>query len=320
MTPGEARPASAVSGIGDRPGSSSAPAATSAPFGAGSAGASGTASASGTSSGMPPGTPAGTPAAAPSIIGYLDYVRTVEAAQAYKRVALDRLDVQPGQAVLDVGCGPGDDLRDLAARVGTGGRAVGIDSDQQMIAEAWRRVGQRRASPHVEFRVGDAHALPFENAGFDRCRCDRMLQHVTMPHAVIAEMVRVARSGARLVASEPDWETLTLDTPERAATRVIVQFIADRVVRHGWIGRQLPRLFHAAGLVDVQIDPVAMTVTSFQAANTMWALARNAALCRDAGAIAPAAMDAWLHDLEEAGRDARFLGAQLGFVVSGRKP
>jgi ubiquinone/menaquinone biosynthesis C-methylase UbiE len=256
----------------------------------------------------------------PASIQYLDAVRMTEAARAYKRQALDHLGIQPGHAILDVGCGPGDDVRDIARMVGATGKGVGVDCDYQMIAEAWRRLGPGYTHRNVEFRVCDAHRLPFAASSFDGCRSDRAFQHLADPASALTEMIRVLRPGARIVVSDPDWETLTIDTPERAITRRIVSYIADHFVRHGWMGRQLPRLFKAQGLSEVYAEPAVVTVTSFELADTLWSLSKNAERCRDAGVITAAELAGWLRDLKCAEQESRFFGAQLGFFVVGRKP
>jgi SAM-dependent methyltransferase len=189
-----------------------------------------------------------------------------------------------------------------------------------MIAEAWRRQGRAGTAAGIEFKVGDAHRLPLEDGCFHACRSDRVFQHLADPAQALAELVRVARPGAAIVVSEPDWETLTLDSGDRATTRRVVQFIADRSVRQGWIGRQLPRAFKQQGLLDVQVDAAVVTLTDYELADTLWSLTRNAGQGRDAGVIGTEEMVTWLRDLQESGREGRFFGAHLGFVVSGRKP
>lgn len=66
-----------------------------------------------------------------------------------------------------------------------------------MIAEAQRRtVG---LGLPVTFMQGDAHHLDFPDGTFDGCRAERLLQHTADPQAVLAEMARVAKPGARVV-------------------------------------------------------------------------------------------------------------------------
>src|SRR5262245_63039488 len=69
--------------------------------------------------------------------------------------------------VLEVGCGTGAMLRALARRPDFSGRAIGVDQSPAFIGAARRLTQAERVSDRLEFQVGDAHQLPFENAGFD---------------------------------------------------------------------------------------------------------------------------------------------------------
>ena len=71
--------------------------------------------------------------------------------------------LQPGHAVLDVGCGPGTDTIVLAGLVGPTGRVVGVDSDAAMIAGADRRAGQ--AGCYAPARASISAATLASNAG-----------------------------------------------------------------------------------------------------------------------------------------------------------
>jgi ubiquinone/menaquinone biosynthesis C-methylase UbiE len=111
-------------------------------------------------------------------VNYLDEVAASAPGRAYKSLLLDLMDLRPGQTVLDIGCGPGTDLGDLADAVTPSGRVIGLDRDPLMADHARVRHGGR---PNVEIRVGDAAGMPFHDAGIDRARTDRMLQHVADP-------------------------------------------------------------------------------------------------------------------------------------------
>ncbi|HMA37825.1 MAG TPA: methyltransferase domain-containing protein, partial [Chloroflexia bacterium] len=74
-----------------------------------------------------------------------------------RALPLDLAAIQPGERVLDVGCGTGDLTLAAARRVGPAGTAVGIDAAPEMIAVA--RGKARRAGRAVQFRVEPVQAL-----------------------------------------------------------------------------------------------------------------------------------------------------------------
>src|SRR5581483_11838613 len=139
----------------------------------------------------------------------MDSFRTVPTFAELKRMMLDQVAPAAGQRVLDVGCGPGDDTRQIAARLVPGGLAVGLDRSAVMVGEARRRAGG--SGLPLEFHTGDACALEFPDATFDACRAERVLVHVNDPGRAVAEMTRVTRPGGRVVAFDGDSVTVTID-------------------------------------------------------------------------------------------------------------
>lgn len=100
------------------------------------------------------------------------------------------------ERVLDVGCGTGSLTFVLAERPDL--EAIcGIDFAAPYIDHATRR----NCDPRVSFRVGDACALPFEDASFDRVLSLLMLHFVAQPERAVAEMRRIARPGATVAAA-----------------------------------------------------------------------------------------------------------------------
>jgi SAM-dependent methyltransferase len=102
---------------------------------------------------------------AAGLADYLARVTAVEGVQAYKRHAYAALRVGEGARVLDVGCGIGGDVRGIAQLVGRTGRVVGLDFTEAFVAEARQ---QSADHPTIEYRQGDAHALPFPDASSTR--------------------------------------------------------------------------------------------------------------------------------------------------------
>lgn len=207
----------------------------------------------------------------------------------------------PGRAVLDVGCGTGDDSRELAA---LGARVVGADVSAAMLAEARRRGGP------VEFVREDVHALSFPDASFDGVRVKLVRQHSPDVDRADDELVRVLRPGGRLAVFDYDFETLALDHPDRAATRAVVRYWVDEH-REGWSGRQLLRRFSSRGLTDISITPhtVRMPFAFFRASmeGTLDEAARSGAV-----SVAPAG---WWRPLEEAEAAGHFFAALTGYVL-----
>ena len=107
------------------------------------------------------------------------------------------------RSVLDVGCGVGHWGRVLAAVLPSDARLVGVDREQAWVDEATKRATAAGLSPRFSYRLGSAERLPFDDGTFDVVTCQTLLIHVADPAAVLAEMVRVTRPGALIVAAEP---------------------------------------------------------------------------------------------------------------------
>jgi ubiquinone/menaquinone biosynthesis C-methylase UbiE len=104
--------------------------------------------------------------------------------------AIERVGLEPGQRVLDIGCGAGTFLRLVADR---GARAFGIDAAEALIQLARERV------PEGELRVGDMQALPYENDTFDLVTGFTSFFFADDIVAALREAGRVAKPGAPVV-------------------------------------------------------------------------------------------------------------------------
>lgn len=254
---------------------------------------------------------------APSPILYMDTLRTTEFGASYKQYTYSLLTLTAGMTVLDVGCGTGDDVRQLAQIVGATGKVVGIDDSETMLAEAWQRSEQSRLP--VDFRHADVHDLPFPNESFERCRADRVFQHLDNPKQALQEMIRVLKQKGLVVISEPDWKTLVIDGVSPALLEKYVSFICTVIVKNASIGRQLPNLFKALGLQAISVTGAAFTLTDYALANKLWGLERNAHRAVQAHFFTQAECDEWIVTLQQAGQTDRFFGSTTGFGVCGQK-
>jgi SAM-dependent methyltransferase len=103
--------------------------------------------------------------------------------------AVDALDPQPGERILDVATGTGWAARLIAAR---GAIVTGVDLGEEVIEAA------KSLSSDIEFRVGDAEALPFPDNHFDAVISTFGVMFARDPEAVARELARVVRPGGRV--------------------------------------------------------------------------------------------------------------------------
>jgi ubiquinone/menaquinone biosynthesis C-methylase UbiE len=246
-------------------------------------------------------------------IQYLDAGNALDDIKQLKQVMIAQLELHESLCLLDVGCGTGDDVRALAQVVGPDGRSIGVDASAVMIAEAQRR--HAAAGLSVAFTVGNAQHLAFADASFDRCRAERVLMHLDHPERAVAEMVRVVRPGGKIVVFDMDWGMMFVDSPYQETTRTILQAFSDGM-RHGWIGRGLPRLFQATGLADVTCVPHTVHL-DYAFAHRLFD--GHLTRVQATGLVSAAELTRWWQHLTAAEAAGQFHAGQLGFVVSGRK-
>jgi ubiquinone/menaquinone biosynthesis C-methylase UbiE len=164
----------------------------------------------------------------------------------------------PGGAnILDVGSGLGQFTRALARAAGGTGRVVGVEGNPLQLEEARRRARQEGEDRLVEFRPGDARALPLrqdEWGTFDLAHARFLLEHVPDPLAVVRGMVRAVRPGGRVVLADDDHDLLRF-WPEPPGLGLIWQAYMrtyDRLGNDPYVGRRLVALLHGAGARPVR--------------------------------------------------------------------
>jgi ubiquinone/menaquinone biosynthesis C-methylase UbiE len=246
-------------------------------------------------------------------VRFLDEANKLPTIVVPKEIIIDGLRLRGGERVLDVGCGMGADVFDLAAKVGATGHVTGIDISASVIAEARRRAEGRHLP--VSFEIGDSQSLHFADGAFDAVRTERMLMHVPDAERAFGEMVRVLRPGGRMSVFDFDWETQFCDSPLRAVTRKIAQSFCDGI-KHGWIGRQLPRLFKRHRLTDISVVYHTVTVPF---AFLQLLLGGHVARAVASGTLSSTEANTWWMALARADREGTFLYGFTAMIVAGTK-
>lgn len=140
-----------------------------------------------------------------------------------RRKGLETLAVEPGDTVLEIGCGTGHCLVDLALAVGRRGRVFGIDLSDGMTRLAADLLRANHCCDQVSLTLGDAETLPFASASMDAIFMSFTLELFDTPDIprVLRECARVLRPGGRLgvvalsKAGKPDFSVKAYEWTHR---------------------------------------------------------------------------------------------------------
>jgi ubiquinone/menaquinone biosynthesis C-methylase UbiE len=157
-------------------------------------------------------------------------------------VALAR--IQPGERVLEVGCGTGDVALAASAYAGPSGAVAGIDPSPEMIAVA--RAKAARAKRAVDFQVGVIEALAFPDGAFDVVLSSLMMHHLPddLKSQGLAEIARVLKPGGRLLIVD-------IKRPTGRLGKALLTLMLHSGLEHGV--QDLPPKLRAAGFTQIDL-------------------------------------------------------------------
>ncbi|HET9587276.1 MAG TPA: methyltransferase domain-containing protein [Anaerolineales bacterium] len=140
----------------------------------------------------------------------------------YRDWGLERLSARPGETILEIGFGTGHCLVALAKAVGPGGRVVGLDISDGMLAIARERLQKEGLDDRTELHLGDAANLDFIQAnsldGVFMSFTLELFDNPEIPH-VLQECHRVLKPGGRLAVV-----SMTKTNPPGIAVRMYEWF------------------------------------------------------------------------------------------------
>ncbi len=198
----------------------------------------------------------------------LQVLRLVAAGKTNRAIASDRqamfeaVRLQPGERVLDVGCGYATTTIEAAERVSPSGRAVGVDVSPAMLHVARQRVAA--AGPdNIELVEADAQAYPFEPASFDAVISRFGTMFFEDPEAAFGSLARALRPGGRLAFAcwqgplQSEWVVVALGAAVKHVGRTPDLGSPDAPGPWAFADAdRVTRLMQAGGFADVTLEPV----------------------------------------------------------------
>jgi ubiquinone/menaquinone biosynthesis C-methylase UbiE len=240
--------------------------------------------------------------------------RLAETSDLYRRrlAVLEALAPQPGERVLEVGCGAGALLPAIRAAVGASGRVVGIDISEDQIAAARQRCV---AQPEIEIAALDVRGLPYKAGAFDAFVAIQVIEYLDDPAEALAELRRVVTDRGRAVILATNWDTVFWNTVDEELTRK-VQLAWRRHAPYPNLPADLPPLLGQAGFQVVHQAPVTIINRAcHEDSFAYWAARLIVAFSLERELISAKDADAWLTSLSAMQKAGRFFFSSTPLVT-----
>lgn len=226
------------------------------------------------------------------------------------------LNPQPGDHVVDIGCGPGMLAVELANIVGPGGMVTGIDSSASMLELAETRC---KKLPQVKLLERSATDLNLESNIADGATCTQVLLYVEDVPKALREFHRVLKPGGNVVVLETDWRSTVLHSDDEALTERIVESW-DHAVPSPRLPARLEKLLKDVGFVDIEVEAFPIICRSGVPDDFAMAMIRQCSQSAcEQGIISSEQGNEWIRGLVELGEANEFFLCVNRFLFKAAK-
>jgi len=241
----------------------------------------------------------------------LDKLRAEPFYAAYKHRVIELLQPRSGELYLDVGAGTGEDSAAVASSANC--RMIGVDRSLTMAT-----VCDKRA--HIPALVCDAGDLPFADEVFSGARADRTFQHLPDPRRALVEILRITKSGGRVITVDPDYGTQAMELPDQTLARRVLRYRADHMLRNGTLAHQMDGMFRDVGFRSIQVEPLTLSVRDPTSVDNVMGLRTWARTAATYGHLETEEADRWEEQFDLTVRAGKFLYVVTFFITVGAKP
>lgn len=228
----------------------------------------------------------------------------------------EKIKVAHGDEVLEVGCGLGKTIRDIADIVGNKVKLTGLDKSGALLAEASRRTDNQHQN--IFYRKGDANSLPFSDNLYAFVCAERVLMHTRDPKQVLAEMVRTLQEGGTIAITEPDLSSVEIYPDYNDISKQVVQQWCEYSESPA-IGRHLLKYFQDLGLKNIEILVHAYTMNDFETFERIRSLTKLVKALEGNKKIPSEDASTYLQGLRDAGSAGKFIYYVNIYSISAQK-
>lgn len=240
----------------------------------------------------------------PDIVAQRDFVRR-------------HLNLQKGEAVMDVGAGPGFLAMEMANDVRPGGRVIALDPSADMRAIAEQRC---HTNSTIDVIDGDAINLPAKDSSLDAIVATQVLEYVPDVAAAISDSFRALKPGGRLLTLDTDWNSAVMNTEDAERMNAVLKAWRSHFVHPGLPGR-MPRLLEDAGFTLTYAGGTPVANVSMEpdqyAADMIGTIAKFA---EKRGGVDPDVCRGWLQEQQDLATTGDFFFSITRFVFVATKP
>ncbi len=232
------------------------------------------------------------------------------------------IDITSAKSILDIGCGTGYDLKQIAKLTQKRMRLVGIDTSRKKIEAAHIAT---KNDAYFSFFIRDVSSgLLFKNGEFDVVYSKNLLECIPNKETLIKEVHRVLRSNGQVLFAHWDWDSQVIDGENKALVRKIIHRFSDWKQKwmancDSWMGRRLWRTFNRTDLFKGNIYTYALTNTNFCAPYYGYARIKDFETLVSKGMIRKEEYEAFYKDIVNLSQGGEYFYSITMYIYVGRK-
>ena len=166
--------------------------------------------------------------------------------------------------IIDLGCGMGQDVINMAGILDDGVKIVGIDHDPEMLDQV--KLSNKK-KPNIDFICSEANKIPFGDEAISGIRSERLVQHLVNPEKMFLEIYRVLKKDHPLLIVETDWLSLSFYNEYVPIEKKINNYLIEEKVNNGLASRNLISYLEKCNFRDIRLEVFPFVLKTLKEAN-----------------------------------------------------